>query len=145
MQFELIATFPEPLYPFRGPQSVASIEDFRDGQFRSKCSAFRTRIGTDGWGCAGSPATVIDQLLDEGTYGEKRPEPVADRIPKMLRVRQSWTTTQETRWSIDGGGHDAPNLWIVGSSVFSTSATANPTPTIAALTLRTAAAIHRQM
>src|SRR5206468_3510292 len=46
------------------------------------------------------------------------------------------------RW---GRTHDVPNLWIVGSSVFATSATANPTLTIAALTLRTAAAIHREM
>jgi choline dehydrogenase-like flavoprotein len=44
------------------------------------------------------------------------------------------------RW---GRAHDVPNLWIVGSSVFATSATANPTLTLAALSLRTAAAIHR--
>jgi glucose dehydrogenase len=43
------------------------------------------------------------------------------------------------RW---GRTHDVPNLWIVGSSVFSTSATANPTLTLAAVSLRTAAAIE---
>jgi glucose dehydrogenase len=37
----------------------------------------------------------------------------------------------------DGRSHDHPNLWIVGSSVFPTGATANPTLTIAAVTLRT--------
>jgi choline dehydrogenase-like flavoprotein len=36
-----------------------------------------------------------------------------------------------------------PNLWLVGSSVFASSSTANPTLTIGALTLRTAAALHR--
>ena len=46
------------------------------------------------------------------------------------------------RW---GRTHDVPNLWIVGSSVFPTSATSNPTLTIAALALRTSDAIHRQM
>jgi choline dehydrogenase-like flavoprotein len=46
------------------------------------------------------------------------------------------------RW---GRTHDVPNLWIVGSSVFPTSATSNPTLTIAALTLRTAQAIHREL
>ncbi len=46
------------------------------------------------------------------------------------------------RW---GRTHDVPNLWIVGSSVFPTSSTANPTLTLAALTLRTAQAIHRQL
>jgi choline dehydrogenase-like flavoprotein len=37
----------------------------------------------------------------------------------------------------DGRSHDHPNLWVVGSSVFPTGATANPTLTIAAVTLRT--------
>jgi len=38
--------------------------------------------------------------------------------------------------------HEHPNLYIVGSSVFSTAATANPTLTIAALSLRTAQAVR---
>jgi choline dehydrogenase-like flavoprotein len=236
VQFELIATFPEPLFPFRGPQSIASIEDFRDGAFRSQRSAFRMTIGNDGWGRTGSPATVIATLLDKnrpdkGLYGSKLPGAVADEIPRMLRLsfstemlpeaanciqlsdktdalgiprpkftfdigkyaerglreglatakelfalmgasispkakpldnpqmgRVNWNTAAHImcttimgddpkdsvvdRW---GRTHDVSNLWIVGSSVFSTSATANPTLTLAALTLRTAAAIHRQM
>jgi choline dehydrogenase-like flavoprotein len=40
-----------------------------------------------------------------------------------------------------GQSHDHPNLWFAGSSLFPTSGTANPTLTIAALALRTAAAI----
>jgi glucose dehydrogenase len=236
VQFELIATFPESLFPFRGPQSIASIEDFRDGAFRGQRSAFRMTIGNDGWGRTGSPATVIATLLDKnrpdkGLYGSKLPGAIADEIPRMLRLsfstemlpeaenrielssrtdafgilrpkitfdigkyaeeglreglatakelftlmgatvspkakpldnpqtgRVNWNTAAHImcttimgdnpqnsvvdRW---GRTHDVPNLWIVGSSVFSTSATANPTLTIAALALRTAAAIHRQM
>jgi glucose dehydrogenase len=38
--------------------------------------------------------------------------------------------------------HDHPNLFIVGSAVFPTSATANPTLTIAALSLRAAAPVQ---
>lgn len=41
--------------------------------------------------------------------------------------------------------HDHPNLFIVGSATFPTSATANPTLTIAALSLRTAQAILKQL
>lgn len=41
--------------------------------------------------------------------------------------------------------HDHHNLFIVGSSVFPTSATANPTLTIAALSLRASLAIQRQL
>jgi choline dehydrogenase-like flavoprotein len=44
-----------------------------------------------------------------------------------------------------GRTHDVENLWIVGSSVFPTSATANPTLTLAALALRTGSAIHRAL
>ena len=231
VQFEVIAVFPEPLYPFRGPQSITSIEEFRDGEFRRRRSGFRMTIGNDGWGRTGSPATVIDSILKEGKYGSALPEEIAARIPQMLRLsfstemlpeksnrvdlspnkdalgiprprftfdigtysqeglregfatatelfgvmgakvsenqkplmnpvtgRMNWNTAAHImgtcimgdnpvdsvvdRW---GRTHDVPNLWIVGSSVFATSATANPTLTIAALTLRTAAAIHREM
>jgi choline dehydrogenase-like flavoprotein len=44
-----------------------------------------------------------------------------------------------------GRSHDHPNLWFAGSSLFPTSATANPTLTIAALALRTAEAIKVAM
>lgn len=231
IQFELIAMFPEPIYPFRGPQSVTAIEDFRDGAFRSQRSAFRMTIGNDGWGRAGSPATVIDGLLKEGKYGSALPGAIAEQIPKMLRLsfstemlaeqtnriglsdkkdalgiprprfnfdigayvqgglregyetakelftvmgatisstakplenpqtgRMNWNTAAHImgttimgndpansvvdRW---GRAHDVPNLWIAGSSVFATSATSNPTLTIAALTLRMAHAIHREL
>ena len=37
--------------------------------------------------------------------------------------------------------HDHPNLFILGSAVFPTSATANPTLTIAALSLRAVDAV----
>jgi choline dehydrogenase-like flavoprotein len=45
----------------------------------------------------------------------------------------------------DCRAHDHPNLFILGSSVFPTSSTANPTSTIAALALRAAETIKRQL
>jgi choline dehydrogenase-like flavoprotein len=45
----------------------------------------------------------------------------------------------------DCRAHDHPNLFILGSSVFPTSSTANPTSTVAALALRAAETIHRQL
>jgi choline dehydrogenase-like flavoprotein len=45
----------------------------------------------------------------------------------------------------DGRAHDVSNLFIVGSSVFPTCGTANPTLTLAALALRTAAAVQRDL
>jgi len=225
IQFEVTAFFPEPIYPFRGPQSISSIEVFRDGAFRNQRSGFRMTIGNDGWGRAGSPATVIDKLLAADRFGSALPGEVASRIPRMLRLsfstemlaesanrielspnkdalgiprplftfdigdyvrvalREGFDTAKdlfalmgatveneqtmpEGKWNtaahimgtcvmgddpatsvVDrwGQAHEVPNLWIVGSSVFPTSATANPTLTLAALSLRTAAAIDRHM
>lgn len=230
-QFEVIAVAAERVHPFRGPQSVAAIEDFRDGDFRKQRSGFRMTIGNDGWGRAGSPATVIDGLLNAGNYGSALPAAIADQIPKMIRLsfstemlpdpnnrielsaktdaklglplpmftfaigdyvkgglREGYATALELfktmgatvgkqprelepagggfNWNtaahimgtcimgddkkssvVNGWGrtHDVENLWIVGSSVFSTSATSNPTITIAALALRTATAIHEEL
>jgi choline dehydrogenase-like flavoprotein len=233
VQFELIASFPEPVYPFRGPQSVTGLEDFRDGDFRRHRSGFRMTIGNDGWGRTGSPASVIGKLVEAGTFGSALPIAIAAQIPHMIRLsfstemladpnnrvdlspkkdelgiprprftfdigpysegglrhglkvatelfnlmgatippppiakaldnkdtgRVNWNTAahimgtclmgdnpQESvvdRW---GKAHDHSNLWVVGSSVFPTSATSNPTITIAALALRTAAAIDREL
>ena len=230
-QYEVIAMFPTKVHPFRGPQSVTAIEDFRDGAFRKVRSGFRMTIGNDGWGRAGSPATVIDNLLNAGGYGSTLPAAIADQIPKMVRLsfstemlaesgnrvevsdrkdaklglplpkftfdigeyvknglREGYATALELfqvmgatvgkqprelepvgggfNWNtaahimgtcimgsdkqtsvVDSWGrtHDVPNLWIVGSSVFSTSATSNPTITIAGLALRTATAIHKEL
>jgi len=41
--------------------------------------------------------------------------------------------------------HDHHNLYVLGSSLFPTSSTANPTSTIAALALRAAEAIKKQL
>ena len=44
-----------------------------------------------------------------------------------------------------GQAHEHPNLYVVGSSVFTTGASANPTLTVAALTLLTAEKIAQQL
>jgi choline dehydrogenase-like flavoprotein len=41
--------------------------------------------------------------------------------------------------------HDHPNLFILGSSVFPTSSTANPTSTVAALSLRAAQTMKMEL
>src|SRR5262245_10025134 len=53
IQWEVPALFDEPLYPFRGPQSVTAIESFREGAFREKRSAFRMTIRNDSLGEGG--------------------------------------------------------------------------------------------
>ena len=89
VQFEVIATFPQPLFPFRGPQSVTSIEDFRDGRFRREHSGFRMTIGNDGWGRTGSPANVIERLLKGGVWGSALPGAIVDKMSRMIRLSLS--------------------------------------------------------
>ena len=93
VQFELIALFPKPLYPFRGPQSITSIEDFRDGRFRKQYSAFRMSIGNDGWGRTGSPAAVLRRLTSdkdkEPVFGTKLPAMATDQLSRMVRLSLS--------------------------------------------------------
>jgi len=228
IQWEIAAEFPTAIYPFRGPQSVTGIDSFREGPFRRTRSAFRMTIGNDGWGRAGSPAKIIDDLLaKEKAYGPGLLGKVAERVTRMIRLSFStemlptpnnrvdlspnvdafgiprprftfapdpycigglkagvttatalfelmgatiekkdliengtlnWNTAAHIMGTcvmgsdasdsvVDGWGrtHDHHNLYIVGSSVFATGATANPTLTLAALTLRTARAIDRQL
>ncbi|MBI1786106.1 MAG: GMC family oxidoreductase [Acidobacteria bacterium] len=229
IQWEIAAEFPEPVYPFRGPQSVTAIEAFRDGPFRRTRSGFRMTIGNDGWGRAGSPAKIIDELLTKDrAYGPDLMTKVADRVTRMIRLsfstemlphpenrvdlsantdaalgiprprftfavddyatealkagvetatalfnlmgakiekkdliengKLNWNTAAHIMGTcimgnnpadsvVDKWGrtHDNHNLYIAGSSVFATGATANPTLTLVALTLRTARAIHKQL
>ena len=228
IQWEVAAEFPEALYPFRGPQSVTGIEAFREGAFRRTRSAFRMTIGNDGWGRAGSPAKIIDEVLSNKAYGAHMLEKVAERVTRMIRLSFStemlpskdnrvelstntepllgiprplftfapdqycigglkagvetatalfelmgakieknelfkngvlqWNTAAHIMGTcimgkdakdsvVDHWGrtHDHHNLFILGSSVFATGATANPTLTLAALALRSVRAIHRQL
>src|SRR5215211_9122023 len=101
VQFELIASFPEPLYPFRGTQSVTGIEDFRDGDFRNERSGFRMTIGNDGWGRTGAPASVIDRLLKKGTFGSALPGQIQNEITKMVRLSFSTEMLAESNNQVD--------------------------------------------
>ncbi len=230
IQWEVTALFEEPVYPFRGPQSVTAIESFREGAFRSQRSGFRMTIGNDGWGRTGSPTSVIARLLDKDKYGAPLLDQARHEITRMIRLSFStemlpspdnrvqvsakvddalglprplirfevdrysqggltagfeaskalfalmnaelaeakapvqpdgtlnWNTAAHIMGTcimgrdpkdsvVDGWGrcHDHENLFIAGSSVFATGATANPTLTLAAITLRTVKEIHRQL
>ena len=64
------------------------------------------------------------------------------RAPATSSARRGWASDPKTSVvDADLRSHDHPNLFILGSTVFPTSATANPTLTIAALTLRAVAAV----
>ncbi|PCI04076.1 MAG: dehydrogenase [Hyphomicrobiales bacterium] len=90
------AIAPDPIFPYRGPQSTSGIEVIRDGKFRRKRAAFRTALRNDGWRNVngapfGSPSssnrmlagTLIEYVEKEGLFGQ----PLRNRI-KQIGLRQ---------------------------------------------------------
>ncbi|MFJ8625029.1 GMC family oxidoreductase [Kitasatospora sp. NPDC093550] len=77
-------------------------------------------------------ATRIDPLQPTLKYNG------AGHLMGTMRMGADKATAVVDAW---GNSHDHPGIWIVGSSVFPTGGTANPTLTVAALTLRTADAL----
>lgn len=225
VQQEATGLFPKHLYPFRGPQSLCGIEDFRDGSFRKDHAPFRMTVGNDGWGRREAPPQTLDGLIDppgaKPLFGKELRRAIEDRITRMVRISYScevlpsrdnrvqlsplvdplgiprprltfqvgdytWKGLERGRAvatgllarigctdiapdkleesyntaahimgtcrmgddkktsvvNAHGRSHLYKNLYVVGSSVFTTAGTANPTLTIAALTIRTARAIE---
>jgi len=90
LQGQLAATFPEPLYPFRGPPTICGIDVFRDGSARSSRAAFRMSVGNDGWGLIEGPyATLWNAVHRDGLLGAALREQVRDRITRQFRLSYS--------------------------------------------------------
>ncbi|TJW78057.1 MAG: GMC family oxidoreductase, partial [Mesorhizobium sp.] len=77
------ALVPDPIFPYRGPQSTSGIEILRDGPFRKDRAAFRTALRNDGWrnvngapygeGALSSAAvggTLVGLIDQQGLIGE---------------------------------------------------------------------------
>jgi len=218
-----IAASIEPYYPYRGPLSVAGIEQLREGDFRRDRAALRIELGNDGWSWPGfDPLGVAQQLIAQGYAGEELFQTVGARIPHQVRLASlteqlpnpenrivpdetnrdaigiprpklsyrydaytsggiqaaqqahdalfdalgvsfrehvagvqgaghlmgTYRMGADPRTSVtdaDGRAHDHPNLFLAGAGLFPTTGTANPTLTLAALALRTAATIEADL
>jgi choline dehydrogenase-like flavoprotein len=210
------ALSPEPVWPYRGPLSTSSIENFRHGHFRKDRPAMRIEIGNDGWAWPkGAPVTTAADFAMQGLRGRSLDSALRDHASRHLRLASQveQLPDPENRVTLDldekdiygvplprlafhidayveaglaaaraahaeifgrlgaseiqhrdapeGAGHimgtarmgddaknsvvdrdlrshDHRNLFILGSAVIPTGATANPTLTIAALSLRAA-------
>jgi len=91
VQGECLALAPEPIYPFRGPQTLCGIDSLRDGRYRAKFASFRLTLGNDGWGRAGNPTSVLEQLLNPA-------DPSSFLIGKELRGTAIETLTRLVRF-----------------------------------------------
>ncbi len=212
-----------PVWPFRGPVSLSSVESTRWGDWRAERPAYRVAIYNIGWAIPeGAPLSTLQGLIDEGLEGETLARTFGDRISRQVgiasmteqlpdpenrivpdfsktdalgiprpktfyrfddytlrgmdacqavheeilgrlgvsRLRHSRTPWagahimgtyrmgDDPRTSVvdrDLRSHDHPNLFLLGSGVFPTGAAANPTLTIAALSLRAVEPIARSL
>ena len=80
----LFALAPEPIYPFRGPDTTSGVETLRDGKFREKHAAWRAGIGNWGWG--GEPANTITDLLGKHQFGKAFRRQLRDRMTRMFKI-----------------------------------------------------------
>ncbi|MCV2870674.1 GMC family oxidoreductase [Defluviimonas sp. WL0050] len=77
-----------PIGPFRGPQSTAGIESFRDGKFRDQKAAFRLELGNTGWDfAAGAPYSNVSQLVEgENLFGPGLRRKLYDDVQRQVRI-----------------------------------------------------------
>ncbi len=88
---------------------------------------------------------IFDYLEAEETdirYPEDKRYSGAGHIMGTCRMGHDPTTSVV---NAECRAHDHPNLYVVGSAVFPTGGTANPTLTVAALALRAADAVNKQL
>ncbi len=87
LQKAVLATAPEPLFPFRGPPSTSGIETFRDGPTRDRRAAFRMSLGNDGWSRIGSPQTDAVKLVQtEGLFGKELSRRLFEDVSRQARM-----------------------------------------------------------
>jgi choline dehydrogenase-like flavoprotein len=80
----IIGTAPEPVYPFRGPDTTTGIDSLRDGAFRSTHAAFRMSISN--WGWSGSPKSDVQALLGQGLTGQALRDTLGDRLTTQVKL-----------------------------------------------------------
>ena len=77
------ALAPRPVWPFRSPQVVSGLSQFRDGPFRRQRAAFLTSIGNDGWP-SGAPPQIAARLIEEGLKGTALRTALKDHVSRQI-------------------------------------------------------------
>jgi choline dehydrogenase-like flavoprotein len=101
--------FPRKVYPFRGPGSTTNISSFRDGDFRSKHSAWITPIDNWGWGWPEfSPGSDVREAVVKGKIGRELRGHLSSLLTRqiLLHFECEQDPQPENRITIDGGFRD---------------------------------------
>jgi glucose dehydrogenase len=90
IQTEALGLADEPIFPYRGPQTICGIDSIRDGLYRKDFASFRMTLGNDGWGRAGNPTSVLEQLLNilkpaDFSTGAQLRKAVAEKLVRLVR------------------------------------------------------------
>ncbi|NUR08447.1 MAG: GMC family oxidoreductase [Nocardioidaceae bacterium] len=88
---------------------------------------------------------VHERLFEALGAAERNHSDIAFGAGHLMGTTRMGTDPATSVLDAEGRAHDVPNLWMVGSGVFPTCGTANPTLTLAALSLRTADALRRTL
>jgi len=82
------ALSPTPVWPFRSPQVVSGLTQFRDGDFRRRQAALLVSIGNDGWP-NGSPPKVVKRLIEHGLRGQELRTALRDHVSRQVLLVSS--------------------------------------------------------
>src|SRR5713101_5556398 len=102
------ALAPNPVFPYRGPQTTSDIAAFRDGDFRERYAGFKTSIKNDGWSTTktGSPrgnfippkdptgnqsanGTILDFVENWGHFGTSLREKLRDHATRQITLNSA--------------------------------------------------------
>jgi choline dehydrogenase-like flavoprotein len=97
---------PQPVYPFRGPDTTSGVESLRDGAFRKVHASFRASLGN--WGWNGEPKGTVGDLLLQKYYGVEFRSKLRDRMTRMVKfgVMFEQLPNTQNRVSIEPGQLD---------------------------------------
>jgi choline dehydrogenase-like flavoprotein len=75
---------PQPVYPFRGPDTTSGVESLRDGAFRKVHASFRASLAN--WGWSGEPLGSVSTLLSQKVFGLDFRQKLRDRMTRMVKL-----------------------------------------------------------
>lgn len=78
-----------PIYPYRAPTTTAGIQEFRDGEFRSKQAAVGTSFLNRGWRTGLGPMQLSQRLIAKGLRGAALRDAIEHQAQRQLAINSS--------------------------------------------------------
>jgi len=78
-------SFPEKLFPYRGPGSTTNIPTFRDGEFRKDHAAWISPLDNWGWSWPTfSPGSDVSNAMNQNKFGKQLRQQINDVISRQI-------------------------------------------------------------